>query len=131
MTLKIQCTYVAEGESFTLGRKYDIYCADGGMFYIKDDCGVNLPYRDDGDTPVIDGLLETLHANYHSHFSPCFTIEQVSEPEKDIKKEVHNLLDKVTELIYDNQEELKIDYMDLITLVKIKEELKWKEYILD
>lgn len=43
---------------------------------------------------------------------------------KTIKKEVHELLDKVTELIYNNQEELNIDYMDFITLLKIKYEVK-------
>lgn len=46
------------------------------------------------------------------------------EPEKDIKKEVHELLDKVTELIYNNQEELNINYMDFITLLKIKGDTK-------
>lgn len=83
MPLKIKRTYVAEGEPFTLGKEYNIYC---------------------------------------SNFSPCITLND--EPEKDIKKEVHNLLDKATELIYNNQEELKIDYMDFITLVKIKDEVK-------
>ena len=46
------------------------------------------------------------------------------EPEKDIKKELHELLDKATELIYNNQEELHISFDDFITLVKIKEDLK-------
>lgn len=132
MTLKIKCTYVAEGEPFTLGKKYDIYCesATNGVYYIKDDLGFKLPYRlgfklpyrHDEDTPLIDGLLDTLHTVNHSHFTPCVTLEE--EPEKDIKKEIHELLDKATELIYNNQEELKIDYMDFITLVKIKDEVK-------
>lgn len=122
MTLKIKCTYVAEGEPFTLGRPYEIYCADGGMYYIKDDSGRNVPYRHIDDIPVIDGLVRNLNDFWHSHFTTCVTLEE--EPEKDIKKEVHNLLDKATELIYNNQGELKIDYMDFITLVKIKEELK-------
>lgn len=43
---------------------------------------------------------------------------------KTIKEEVHNLLDKVTELIYNNQEELDISLDDFISLVKIKEDLK-------
>lgn len=122
MTYKIKCTYVADGEPFTLGRKYNIYCADGGAFYIKNDIGFNIPYRHVDDIQPIDGLLEELHYKYRSHFSPCATLE--SEAEKDIKKEVHELLDKATELIYNNQEELKIDYMDFITLVKIKDEVK-------
>lgn len=122
MTLKIKCTYLAEGEPFTLGRPYEIYCADGGMYYIKDDSGRNVPYRHIDDIPVIDGLVRNLNDFWHSHFTTCVTLEE--EPEKDIKKEVHNLLDKATELIYNNQGELKIDYMDFITLVKIKEELK-------
>lgn len=39
MTLKIKCSYVAEGEPFTLGRTYTIYCesATAGLYYIKDD----------------------------------------------------------------------------------------------
>lgn len=124
MTLKIKCSYVAEGEPFTLGRTYTIYCesATAGLYYIKDDSGRNVPYRHIDDIPVIDGLLDTLHTVHHSHFTPCVTLEE--EPEKDIKKEVHELLDKATELIYNNQEELKIDYMDFITLVKIKDEVK-------
>lgn len=122
MTLKIKCSYVADGEPFTLGKKYDIYCADGGMYYIKDDLGFNLPYRDKGDLAPIDGFLRDLNEFWHSHFTTCVTLEE--EPEKDIKKEVHNLLDKATELVYNNQEELKIDYMDFITLARIKEDLK-------
>ncbi|UIE13709.1 hypothetical protein [Enterococcus phage EFap02] len=47
-----------------------------------------------------------------------------TEPEKDIKKEVHELLDKATELIYNDQEELNIKFDDFITLLKIKEDLK-------
>lgn len=124
MSYKIKCSYVAEGEPFTLGEKYSIYCesATNGVYYVKNDLGFKVPYRHDGDEPVIDGLLDTLHAVHHSHFTPCVTLEE--EPEKDIKKEVHELLDKATELIYNNQEELKIDYMDFITLVKIKDEVK-------
>lgn len=120
MPLKIKCTYVAENEPFTLGEKYSIYCesATNGVYYIKNDLGFKLPYRHDEDGPVIDGLLDTLHAVHHSHFTPCITLE------KDIKKEVHNLLDKATELIYNNQEELNISFNDFITLVKIKEDLK-------
>ena len=71
MTLKIKCTYVAEGEPFTLGRPYEIYCADGGMYYIKDDSGRNVPYRHIDDIPVIDGLLRDLNDFWHSHFTVC------------------------------------------------------------
>lgn len=122
MTLKIKCSYVAEGEPFTLGRPYEIYCADGGMYYIKDDSGRNVPYRHIDDIPVIDGLLRDLNDFWHSYFIKCVTLEE--EPEKDIKKEVHNLLDKATELIYNNQEELYISLDDFVTLIRIKEDLK-------
>lgn len=124
MSLKIKCSYVADGEPFTLGRTYTIYCesASSGVYYIKDDLGFNLPYRHVDDMAVIDGLLRTLNDFWHSYFIKCVTLEE--EPEKDIKKELHELLDKATELIYNNQEELDIDYMDFITLVKIKDEVK-------
>lgn len=124
MTVKIKCSYVAEGEPFTLGRPYEIYCADGGMYYIKDDSGRNVPYRHIDDIPVIDGLLRNLNEYWYSYFTVCNQPEQKPEPEKDIKKEVHELLEKVTDLIYNNQEELNIDYKDFITLLKIKEEKK-------
>lgn len=123
MTLKIKCTYVAEGEPFTLGRPYEIYCADGGMYYIKDDSGRNVPYRHIDDIPVIDGLLRNLNDFWHSHFTVCNPPEP-KQQEQDIKKEVHELLDKATELIYNNQEELNIKFDDFITLVRIKEETK-------
>lgn len=70
----------------------------------------------------IDGLLRNLNEFWHSHFTTCVTLE--TESEKDIKKEVHELLDKVTELVYNNQEVLNIKVDDFITLVKIKEEMK-------
>lgn len=124
MTVKIKCSYVAEGEPFILGRPYEIYCADDGMYYIKDDSGRNVPYRHIDDIPVIDGLLRNLNDFWHSHFTVCNPPEPKREPEKTIKEEVNELLDKATELIYNNQEELKIDYMDFITLVKIKDEVK-------
>lgn len=126
MTLKIKCSYVAEGEPFTLGRTYTIYCesASTGLYYIKDDLGFNLPYRHVDDMAVIDGLLRNLNDFWHSHFTTCVTLEE--EPEKDIKKEVHELLDKATELIYNNQEELNISLDDFVTLIRIKEELKWQ-----
>lgn len=124
MTTKIKCSYVAEGEPFTLGRPYEIFVTDDGLYYIKDDSGRNVPYRHIDDIPVIDGLLRNLNDFWHSHFTLCNPPEPKREQEKDIKKEVHELLDKVTELIYNNQEELNIDYMDFITLVKIKEDLK-------
>lgn len=124
MTLKIKCSYVAEGEPFTLGRTYTIYCesASTGLYYIKDDLGFNLPYRHVDDIAVIDGLLRNLNDFWHSHFTKCVTLEE--EPEKDIKKEVHELLDKSTELIYNNQEELNISLDDFVTLIKIKDDLK-------
>lgn len=125
MTLKIKCSYVAEGEPFTLGRTYTIYCesATAGLYYIKDDLGFNLPYRHVDDMAVIDGLLRNLNDVWHSYFIKSLTLEE--EPEKDIKKEVHELLDKATELIYNNQEELNISLDDFVTLIRIKEDLKW------
>lgn len=127
MTLKIKCSYVAEGEPFTLGRTYTIYCesATTGLYYIKDDLGFNLPYRHVDDMAVIDGLLRNLNDFWHSHFTTCNQPEPKREPEKDIKKEVHELLDKATELIYNNQEELNISFDDFVTLIRIKEDLKW------
>lgn len=122
MTLKIKCTYVAEGEPFTLGRKYDIYCADGGMFYIKNDYGRKIGEFKDGYATPIAGVLEALNEGYHSHFTTCVTLE--TEPEKDIKKEVHELLDKATELVYNNQELFNIKLDDFITLVKLTEDTK-------
>lgn len=73
MTLKIKCSYVAEGEPFTLGRTYTIYCesATTGLYYIKDDSGRNVPYRHIDDIPVIDGLLRDLNDFWHSHFTVC------------------------------------------------------------
>lgn len=121
MSYKIKCTYVAEGEPFTLGRKYDIY-VNGGMFYIKNDYGRKTGYFKENNAFLIDTLLEALHAEHHSNFKPCITLND--EPEKDIKKEVHELLDKATELIYNNQEELNIKFDDFITLVRIKEDTK-------
>lgn len=124
MTLKIKCSYVADGEPFTLGRTYTIYCESGStdLYYIKDDLGFNLPYRHVEDMPVIDGLLRNLNDFWHSYFTTCVTLEE--EPEKDIRKEVHELLDKATELIYNNQEELNISFDDFVTVIKIKEEMK-------
>lgn len=124
MTYKIKCSYVADGEPFTLGRTYTIYCesATTGLYYIKDDLGFNLPYRHVEDMPVIDGLLRNLNDIRNSHFIKCVTLEE--EPEKDIKKEVHELLDKATELIYNNQELFNIKLDDFIILVKLKEETK-------
>lgn len=128
MSYKIKCTYVANGEPFTLCKEYNIYVSDEGVYYIKNDYGRKTGYFRNNDTPLIDGLLESLHAEHHSNFTPCITLE---EPEKDIKKEVHELLDKATELIYNNQEELNITLDDFITLIRIKEDLKWNAYTLD
>lgn len=91
MTLKIKCSYVAEGEPFTLGKEYDIYFSE------KDDNGIRFEYPREDEEP---------------------------EPEKDIKKEVHELLDKVVDLVYNNQEELDISLDDFVTLIRIKEDLK-------
>lgn len=71
---------------------------------------------------VIDGLLRNLNDVWHSYFIKRVTLEE--EPEKDIKKEVHELLDKATELIYNNQEELNISVDDFVTLLRIKGDLK-------
>lgn len=124
MPLKIKCTYVAENEPFTLGEKYSIYCesATNGVYYIKNDLGFKLPYRHDEDTPLIDGLLDTLHTVHHSHFTPCVTLEE--KKERTPKEKVKILLDKATELIYNNQEELDISFDDFVTLIRIKEDLK-------
>lgn len=124
MPLKIKCTYVAENEPFTLGEKYSIYCesATNGVYYIKNDLGFKLPYRHDEDTPLIDGLLDTLHTVHHSHFTPCVTLEE--KKERTPKEKVKILLDKATELIYNNQEELNISLDDFVTLIRIKEDLK-------
>lgn len=122
MTLKIKCTYVAEGEPFTLGKDYDIYYADGGMFYIKNDYGRKIGEFKDGYATPIAEVLEALNEGYHSHFTTCVTLDP--EPEKDIKKEVHELLEKATELVYNNQELFNISFDDFITLIRIKEELK-------
>lgn len=122
MTLKIKCTYVANGEPFTLGKEYNIYVSDEGVYYIKNDYGRKTGYFKENNTFLIDTLLEALHAEHHSNFSPCVTL--MEEPEKDIKKEVHELLDKATELIYNNQEELNISLDDFVTLIRIKEDLK-------
>lgn len=126
MSLKIKCTYVAEGEPFTLGKMYDVYFLDGiSVFYIKDDNGIRYECtREDGYKPVFDSILKKLNDDWHSCFISSYTEYEEPEPEKDIKKEIHELLDKATELVYNNQEELKIDYMDFITLVKIKNEVK-------
>lgn len=124
MTLKIKCSYVADGEPFTLGRRYTIYCesASSGVYYIKDDLGFNIPYRHVDDMPVIDVLVRHLNDFWHSHFTTCVTVEP--DPEKDIKKEVHELLDKATELVYNNQEVFNIKLDDFIILVKLTEDLK-------
>lgn len=124
MTLKIKCTYVADGEPFTLGKVYEIFVRDEGEFYIKTDDGIKTRYLHDSSTLPLEDFLHELNERWDSHFAVCNQPEPKREPEKDIKKEVYELLDKATELIYNNQEELKIDYMDFITLFKIKDEVK-------
>lgn len=127
MIAKIQClqatTYDEKVEGrWTTGKKYTIYC-DNNTFYIKDDKGEAISYvHDEGLDPLVE-LVNICNLNYCSTFM-LYDTDMEEEPEKDIKKEVHELLDKATELIYTNQEELKIDYMDFITLVKIKDEVK-------
>lgn len=120
MTLKIKCSYVAEGEPFTLGKNYEIFVTDEGEFYIKTDYGIKTRYLHDTSTSPLNALLYELNERWHSHFTLC----NPPEPEKDIKKEVHELLDKVTELLYNNQEELYISLDDFVTLIRIKEEMK-------
>lgn len=127
MTVKIKCSYLAEDEPFTMGRPYDVYCADGGVFYIKDDNGCRFQYtREDGCKPVFDGLLHKLNEVWRSHFTEYHEPEQEAEqdPEKAIKQEVHELLEKVTELVYNNQELFNIKLGDFITLVKLTEDTK-------
>lgn len=126
MTLKIKCSYVAEGEPFTLGRTYDIYCesATTGMYYIKDDLGFNLPYRHVDDMAVIDGLLRNLNDFWHSYFTVCNPPEPKQKKERTPKEKVQILLDKAVDYIYNNQEELNISLDDFVTLIRIKEDLK-------
>lgn len=126
MTLKIKCSYVAEGEPFTLGRTYTIYCesATTGLYYIKDDSGRNVPYRHVDDMAVIDGLLRDLNDFWHSHFTVCNTPEPKQKKERTSKEKVQILLDKVVDYIYNNQEELNISLDDFVTLIRIKEDLK-------
>lgn len=126
MTSKIKCSYVAEGEPFTLGKEYDIYFSEGdSVFYIKDDNGIRFEYpREDGYKSAFDGLLAKLNDDWHSYFITSYTPDEEPEPEKDIKKEVHELLDKVVDLVYNNQEELDISLDDFVTLIRIKEDLK-------
>lgn len=127
MTVKIKCSYLAGDEPFTMGRPYDVYCADGGVFYIKDDNGHRFQYtREDECKPVFDGLLHKLNEVWRSHFTECYEPEQETEQdlEKAIKQEAHELLEKVTELVYNNQELFNIKLDDFITLVKLTEDTK-------
>lgn len=126
MTTRIKCTYVGEGEPFTLGEMYDVYFLDGiSVFYIKDDNGVRYECtREDGYKPVVYTILKKLNGEWQSCFISSYEPDEEPEPEKDIKEEVHELLDKATELIYNNQEELNIKFDDFVTLVRIKEDLK-------
>lgn len=123
MTLKIKCSYVAEGEPFTLGRTYTIYCSTAnGVYYIKDDLGFNFPYRHVDDMAAIDGLLRNLNDFWHSHFTTCIVSEE--KKERTPKEKVRILLDKAVDYIYNNQEELDISLDDFVTLVRIKDDLK-------
>ncbi len=130
MTAKIQCleatTYDEKVKGrWTSGKTYPIYVGDNNTFYIKDDKGECISYvHDEGLNPVVE-LVNICNQNSCSTFMLYDTDwEKEEEPEKDIKKEVHELLDKATELIYNNQEELNISLDDFITIVKIKEDLK-------
>lgn len=123
MTLKIECSYVAEGEPFTLGKAYEVFVTDGGDFYIKTDDGIKTRYLHDGSTSPLNNLLYELNERWDSHFTVCNPPEP-KQQEQDIKKEVHELLDKATELIYNNQEELDISLDYFVTLIKIKEDIK-------
>lgn len=128
MTATIQCldatTYDEKVRGiWTTGKIYPIYYGDNNTFYIKNDKGERISYvHDEGLNPVVE-LVNICNREYCSTFV-LYDTNWEEKPEKDIKKEIHNLLDKATELIYNNQEELKIDYMDFITLVKIKDEVK-------
>nr|DAF38724.1 MAG TPA: hypothetical protein [Caudoviricetes sp.] len=126
MTLKIKCSYVAEGEPFTLGRTYTIYCesATTGLYYIKDDSGRNVPYRHVDDIAVIDGLLRNLNDVWHSHFTTCNQPEPKQKKERTPKEKVQILLEKAVDYIYNNQEELNISLDDFVTLIRIMEEQK-------
>lgn len=127
MTVKIKCSYLVDDEPFTMGRPYDVYCADGGVVYIKDDNGHRFQYtREDEYKPSFDGLLQKLNEVWDSHFTECYEPEQEAEqdPEKAIKQEAHELLEKVTELVYSNQELFNIKLDDFITLVKLTEDTK-------
>lgn len=124
MTLKIKCSYAVEGEPFTLGKEYEIFVTDEGEFYIKSDNGIKTRCLHDDSNSLIEGLLHELNEIWYSRFTVCNPPEPKREQAPDIKKEVHELLDKATELVYNNQEELNITFDDFITLVKIKEELK-------
>lgn len=128
MTAKIKClqatTYDEKVKGrWTTGNTYPIYIGDNNTFYIKDDKGERISYvHDEGLNPVVE-LVNICNLNYCSTFM-LYDTDMEEEPEKDIKKEVHELLDKATELIYNNQEELNISFDDFITLLKIKEDLK-------
>lgn len=124
MSYKIKCSYVADGEPFTLGKVYEIFVRDEGEFYIKTDDGIKTRYLHDSSTLPLEDFLHELNERWDSHFTVWNQPEPKREPEKDIKKEVYEVLDKATELIYNNQEELKISFDDFITLVRIKEETK-------
>lgn len=128
MTAKIQClqatTYDEKVEGrWTSGKTYPIYVGDNNTFYIKDDKGERISYvHDEGLNPVVE-LVNICNQNSCSTFM-LYDTDTEEEPEKDIKKEVHELLDKATELIYNNQELLNIKLDDFIILVKLTEETK-------
>lgn len=128
MTAKIQClqatTYDEKVEGrWTSGKTYPIYVGDNNTFYIKDDKGERISYvHDEGLNPVVE-LVNICNKNSCSTFM-LYDTNWEEEPEEYIKEEVHELLDKATELIYNNQEELNIRFDDFITLIRIKEDLK-------
>ncbi|AWH15245.1 cytidine deaminase [Enterococcus phage vB_EfaS_AL2] len=110
MTLKIKCSYVAEGEPFTLGRTYTIYCesATTGLYYIKDD-----------SERYLEGILARLNnGSTGVQFEIIDEEEEMQYTEKDLKegtklrcthsKPAHWTVGKVYEVSSDNIGELSI-----------------------
>lgn len=122
---KIKCTYVAEGEPFTLGRPYETYNDIwDNSFYIKTDDGIKTRYLHDASTSPLEGLLYELNERWDSHFTVCNPPEPKQKKERTPKEKVQILLDKAVDYIYNNQEELNISLDDFVTLIRIKEDLK-------
>lgn len=123
MTLKIKCVSVAEYEPFTIGKVYSIISEDSGVFYIKDDDGKKTKYFKTADKKIVDGIIEALGKEYNSSFS-LYTVLEQRQLDLKTQEKVHLLLEKVTELVYNNQELFNIKLDDFITLVKLTEDTK-------